>query len=69
MGKDFCEKWRSLRKITENFHVVKSHDLHSNQMCSENKRVKRKNKRVKRKILVTQKVMQLLCLLIGEIEN
>ena len=43
MGKDFCEKWGSLRKITENFHVVKSHDSRSNQMCSENKRVKRKS--------------------------
>ena len=69
MGKDFCEKWGSLRKITENFHAVKSHDSRSNQMCSENKRVKRKNKRVKRKSLVTQKIMQLLCLLIVEIEN
>ena len=57
MGKDFCENWGSLRKTTEKFHVVKSHDSHSNKMCS-------KNKRVKRKSLVTQTIMQLLCLLI-----
>ena len=62
MGKDFCENWGNLRKITENFHEVKSHYSHSNQMCSENKRVKMKN-------LVTQTIMQLLCLLIAEIEN
>ena len=61
MGKDFCENWRSLRKITETFHVVKSYDSHSNQICSE-------NKRVKRKILVTQKIMQLLFLLMAKIE-
>ena len=42
MGKDFYENWGSLRKITENFHVVKSYDSHSNQRC-ENKRVKRKS--------------------------
>ena len=34
MGKDFYENWGSLRKITEKFHVVKSHDSHSNQMCA-----------------------------------
>ena len=61
MDKDFCENWRSLRKITETFHVVKSHDSHSNQICGE-------NKRVKKKILVTQKIMQLLFLLMAEIE-
>ena len=43
MGKNFCKNWESLRKIKENFHVVKSHDSHSNQMCGENKRVKRKS--------------------------
>ena len=43
MDKDFYENWGSLRKITEKFHVVKSHDSHSNQMCGENKRVKRKS--------------------------
>ena len=43
MGKDFYENWGSLRKITEKFHVVKSHDSHSNQMCGESKRVKRKS--------------------------
>ena len=62
MGKDFCKNWGNLRKIIENFHVVKSYYSHSNQMCSESKRVKRKS-------LVTQKIMQLLCLLIAEIEN
>ena len=61
MGKDFYENWGNLRKITEKFRVVKSHDSHSNQICSE-------NKRVKRKILVTQKIMQLLFLLMAKIE-
>ena len=46
MGKNFCKNWESLRKITEKFHVVKSHDSHSNQMCGENKRVKRKSFRL-----------------------
>ena len=50
MDKDFYENWGSLRKITEKFHVVKSHDSHSNQMCGENKRVKRKS-------LVTQQII------------
>ena len=62
MDKDFYENWGSLRKITEKFHVVKSHDSHSNQMCG-------KNKRVKRKRFSDTKIMQLLCLLIAEIEN
>ena len=46
MGKNFCKNWESLRKITEKFHVVKSHDSHSNQMCGENKREKRKSFRL-----------------------
>ena len=62
MGRDFCENWGSLRKIIEKLHVVKSHDSHSNQMCGESKRVKRKS-------LVKQKITLLLCLLISEIEN
>ena len=42
MGKDFYENWGSLRKIIEKFHIVKSHDSHSNQMCGENKSKKEK---------------------------
>ena len=40
MGRDFCENWESLRKITEKFHVVKSHDSLSNQMCGKSKSLK-----------------------------
>ena len=42
MGKDICENWGNLRKITEKLHAVKSHDSHSNQMCARAKESKGK---------------------------
>ena len=41
MGKNFCKNWESLRKITEKFHVVKSHDSHSNQICGREQKSKK----------------------------
>ena len=44
MGKDFYENWGSLRKITEKFHVVKSHDSH---IFKSNVRREQKSKKEK----------------------